>query len=634
MPVTPLTRHYKIPFSILWIASCLVYPLWALPVSVVQRSFIYFGMVIYFFLSVRVLTSWFNPLSIEKPFIVTPGGMVKHLGENIWLLIVCVVALVLHIPSLTLPISNFGDEPIHLQGGLWVYDFFGSSWHGTLQVAVWCAVIIFVACLNGNIRAFLVRTVKNAAGTLGIQAPSPRIYISAAFCLSIAYFLLFKNITYEIGIVRYPPVSKFLYLISYLLFGITHRGPRAIQVIFYILGGVYLYRTINLFQNKDVSLLGASIYLFSPVVFFYAQVAELELGVVFFLTIISFYFLRFLKNNDNRDLVLTSFLIGAGFLYKKYILLMFFLCCAYLVFSTFKNRHNDLIKNLKVLFLSLVPVIPWMMIGKFYNWRSYSFIPSHFTSIDIISSYLLMIPAQASWAFFILFLVSIPYVLLKKRNGLSLFFALLFTAYYFLYTADFTAAVPIKVHRFSVAFYPAIAVFLAQFLSDMVRRIKWRYSFKVVFAILTAYLILLCLNPSMRADLLLKRTLHFPSEQAMLWVKHAVRNGDKVLLLRILPSRFYMDKFDIDRGTIVNFWYEMAGVSTPGKLKEFCRENNIQYVMFSLNPTYDNRGLGWPGGEVFQYIINNRDHEFDKVREFSIDDNHIYVYRTSVSAVP
>lgn len=53
--------------------------------------------------------------------------------------------------------------------------------------------------------------------------------------------------------------------------------------------------------------------------------------------------------------------------------------------------------------------------------------------------------------------------------------------------------------------------------------------------------------------------------------------------------------------------------------------------MFSLNPTYDNRGLGWPGGEVFQYIMTDN-HKFDEVKKFSIDDNHIYVYRTFVPA--
>ena len=87
--------------------------------------------------------------------------------------------------------------------------------------------------------------------------------------------------TYLPSLIRYPPVSKFLYFLTYSAFGIDHIFPRIMQLIFYLLCAVYLYRTINLFYEKETALLGASIYLFLPVVFAYARLGELASGTIF-----------------------------------------------------------------------------------------------------------------------------------------------------------------------------------------------------------------------------------------------------------------------------------------------------------------------------------------------------------------
>lgn len=326
--------------------------------------------------------------------------------------------------------------------------------------------------------------------------------------------------------------------------------------------------------------------------------------------------------------MLTTFFIGTGSLFKQDILLIFFICSFYLILRKLRNANEPLIIYLKVLLISLVPVVPWMIIGKLFNWRNYSVVWSHFSSPDLMSKYLSMIPTQTSWVFFALIVISISYVLIKKRNDLSMFFGFVFLAYYLFYTADFT--VKYEVHRFSVSLYPAIAVFLALFIHNIVKRIKWNYSFKIVWAVLSIYLIVLSSSPSLSEPVLAKRSLHFPSETAMRWVKKNVKNGEKILILRILSGPFYVAALDLNKNRFINMPYEINEVSTPDRLKQFCAQNGINYIMFPLNQNYLENDFEWPGKELFKYIIANKHDEFMEILKFNIDDNNIFIYRVNV----
>jgi hypothetical protein len=619
--------QYKIAFIASWIIFCVVYPLWALPVSVAYRFLIFCGLILYLSVAAYILDKFFADIHPDKSLIFRTESLPETLKHNPELVIICVVAVTLHISPLTSPISNFGDEAIHLQGGLWVYDFLGKEWHRIFQIVLWIIIGVAVAGRMKGVRDLLFDRLKSIMNN---YAPCTRKNIYLVILLSglAIYFFVFKDIHYDLLLVRYPPASKFFYLISYFLFGITHTGPRMVQVLFYAGGAIYLYRSIRLFFDRETSFIGATIYLFSPVVFLYSQLAELAAGTGFFIIIISFYFLRYLKSNDERDLLLTTFLIGTGFLYKRVVLLMFFICVIYLICRNIRKWDRRAAIHIKVLLLALVPVIPWMVTGKFYNWRGYSPALSNFASSDLIATYFLLIPRQSSWILFISFLVSIFFVFSKKRNTLTLFFGFLFIAYYIFFTADFT--VRYEVHRFSVAFYPTIAVFLALFVSEAAGRLKWRYSSRLAWVFLCAYMIFLCAAPSAKANLLLKRTLKFPGEEAMTWVKDHVKDGEKIMLIRILSSRFYIDKLDIAPNNIVNYWYVIDDVSTPPSLKRVCIKKGINYVMFPFNQAYIQNDLGWPGAEVFKFIRKEGGNEFSEISRFKTDHNYIFVHRSNL----
>ncbi len=619
-------NQYKLFFILLWVIPYFIYPSWALPVSETTRYFIFSGLLIYFLISLYFVNKWFNALSINKPFIIKTQNWLYLIKKNSWLSIIIFIAAILHVYQIvTLPILIAGDETLHLQGGLWIYNYIDSNLHTYFQFIFWALVGIFL---------FLTKqqTLKNyfSKRFSGNESSNQftNFLIVFIFCLMAVYFFFLQNLQYYPNIIRYPPLSRLLYLVSYLSFGINHLWPRILQLLFYLLSAIYLYRTIALFSEESTALLGASIYLFFPVSFLYAGLAELGCGTVFFVVLISYHFLRFIKNNDNRDIILTSFFIGAGFLYKRPVFLMVFICAAYLIYSRTKNRDLIFSSSFKVLMLSLVPILPWMIIGKFFTWRNYkivlsNFIPPH----GKIYTYFLTLPSEISGILFTLFMLSIIYILIFKKNNLSLFFLLLFITYYLFFAIDMANISP----RLSMAFYPTIAVFTALFISDITNKVRWKHSFKFVFIILISYLITICTVPSLNASYLksyeFRKLQYYPSEKAMKWVHNNIKNGEKILTLRIMTAQFYRDKYGIDKNKIVDFWFDLKDVFPPEKLRKFIIENGITYIMFPYK-VEDPMIADWP---VLQYLEENRDNEFIETTKFSRGENYIYIYTIPVN---
>lgn len=560
---------------------------------------------------------WFNVFPVDKPFIIRPKNIVACIRDNSWLFVICCIAIVLHIYPILLPILNMGDEPLHLQGGLLIYDYIDVSWHRFNQIAFWVLLILFLLITKAkSFNKFILN--KLAVFSDGKKH---RVFICLAILLLISYFYLLRNIPYNISLIRYPPVSKYLYFIMYSAFGISHIFPRIIQLFFYLLCAVYLYRTINLFHEKKTALLGASIYLFLPVIFAYASLGETASGVNFFIFAISFYFIRFLRDEDSRDLLLTAYLIGIGFLYKDPILLMFIICFAFLIVYKIKKQSLPLLIQLKIISLSLVSIIPWMIISKTFNWRNYTFVLSNLISLNgNMVNYFVLIASNLSAIVFTLFILSIIYICFFKRNILTVFFGFLFIVYYFFTVSDMAWLDA----RFSMTFYPTITVFLSLFISRIFQNIKWRHAFHLCFIIITVYLIVICTVPPLNNRFFThKKIYYYPSAKAMKWAKENVREGEKILTIRILPFNFYRVKYAIDKNNIIGFSYEIEGVSTPDKLKVFYRDHNLSYIMFPYGPPYSFEG----DRKIIKYLRENQNNEFEEVAQFNQDENFIYIYK-------
>jgi hypothetical protein len=615
--MTTFNTQYKLLFFISWITCYLIFPAWALPISVSARAFVFSGLLVYFIVSAYLMNRWFNTITIEKPLITHNINWRTQLNNNSWLFILCCIAAIIHIYPLFHPILILGDEAAHLQGGLLIYDYINVSWHKIFQ-SMLCVVItlaLIIRIFKSRLNIFFSDFVRSNL--------FKNISIFLFFVFLVFHFLLLKDINYTPAFVRYPPVSKFIYFLAYSAFGINHIYPRIIQLVFYLLCAVYLYRTINLFHTKETALLGASIYLFLPVSFAYAQLGELESGVICLIAINSFYFLRYIKDGDSRDLLLSSYLIGIGFLYKDPVFLVFPVCLAVLIFYQIKNNYLRSFLTLKILFLAPITVIPWMIIARLFSWRNYTFQMSNFTSLNgKMFTYPALLSANLSEPVFITLVLSAIYICIFRRNVLTVFFGLLFVVYYFFIVSDMGYLSP----RFSMAFYPTIIVFLSLFISRIIQTINWKHAFTLSFIVLTMYLITISAVSPFNARFLTiedKKLKYFPSEKAMRWVEENVKAGEKIITVRVMSSNFYRLKYGIDKNKIIDFWYEIEDISTPEKLRAFYKKNKVSYIMFPYRPEH----LYIQNYPMLQYLKDNRDREFIEVEKFNLDDNFIYIYK-------
>ncbi|MEW6599502.1 MAG: glycosyltransferase family 39 protein [Nitrospirota bacterium] len=627
--MTPLITHYKILFIVSWTALYLIFPSWALPISVKARSAVFSGLLLYFLITAYLMNRWLNALFVDKPLIIRSTNPWKLIKENVWLVIVCLIAAALHIYPILRPILIIGDETLHLKGGLWIYEYIDSSNHLFIRTAFWVLVVLFFVMSKLKVGSTTILETLKSIFRPGLSGNLLKYFYALLFLIFLfSYFFLLRELPYHPILIRYPPVSKFIYLMAYSAFGINHIFPRFIQLIFYLLSAVYLYRTILMFYEKETALLGASIYLFLPVVFMYASLGELACGEIFLIITSVFYFIRFIRDGDNRDILITAYLMGTGYLYKDPILLMLVICFIFVTIVAIQKRSLHYLMNLKILSLSVLTIVPWMVISKLFNWRNYKFVLSNLTSIDgKLFKYMFLIQSNISLVIFILFVFSACYMCYRNRNYLTALFGFVFIAYYFAIVSDMAVLSP----RLSMTLYPTISVFLAIFISSMIHYVNWRHAAKFCFIVLTAYMIVICSVYPLNKRYLNhenKKLYYYPSENAMKWVKDNVKEGERVLTIRILSSEFYRYKYAIARDRLLDLLYDVEEVSTPEKLKEYCGQNNITYLMFPYSAAYiqDDIRVG-----IFEYLKNNFNKEFIEVASFNLENMFIYIYKLRAS---
>ena len=614
--MTTFVNQYRTLFFLSWIILYLIIPAWAFPVSVITRAFVYFGLLIYFAVSAAVLSHWITIFTVDSPPFMKIKNWRELVKEHLWLIILCIIAMILNIYPAFSPILIMGDETIHLQSGLWVYDYLDSSWHTVFQSIFWIVVVILLV-----VRTFKDKLNKYFSDFLS-HSFQKKLAVVLFFGLLTGYFLLLKDITYTPTLIRYPPVSKFVYFLAYSAFGIHHVFPRLVQLLFYVLSSIYIYRTISLFHYKNASLVGAALYLFLPISFAYAHLGELASGTVFFMAAVSFYFLRFIKEGNNRDLIISAYLIGIAGLYKKLHLLMYIVCFIFLIAQQLKKREFRSLNQFKILSLAMVPIVPWMLFTRNYSWRNYTFVLDNLTSLDSkIVTYFTLMFSNMSPVIFVFFLGSVIYVFYRQRTVLTAYFGLLFAVYYFFIVSDMGGLSP----RFSLVFYPTIIVYVSLFISRIIQSIRWKHAFNVCFGVLVVYLIIIsAVAPFNKYFLTLidRKLIAFPSSESMKWVKDNVKENEKVLIMRIMSANFYRVKYAIDRSRIDNFWYVIKDIDTPEKLTSYYKKNKISYIIFPYSPYPYSSDF-----PILEYLKENGDNKFMEVATFNLEDNYIFIYK-------
>jgi hypothetical protein len=642
--------QYKLLFLLSWITFYLLFPSWVSKHLIFQdhgfsnitfpiaRSFVIFGMIIYFSSSAYLMNRYFNSLTVNAPVLVGINGWKKNIKDHIWLILLCCFSIALHIfISSGILVLN---EVRALEQTFWMYDILNGYWQSVfsspVQYFFWFLVIILIFVIKqGKALNRATMWISDLCFGKDKSGITQLIYVISLFGIVTFYALLFPYYSFgeSLQLIRYPPVSRFIYLAMYFAFGDTYLGPRTVQFTFYILSSIFLYRTILLFHKKEIALLGAAIFLFSPIVFAYAFIASLESGAVFFTVIISFYFLRFIKKENDRDLLLATFFIGTGFLYKRGVMIMFFICFFFLLFKMLSKRNFAPLRHSKILILSWVPILPWLKIGPHVPsvW-SYLIQPDR---LMIVSQ---MLNSQISIITSTLLIASFAFIVVVKRDDLSLYFGLFFVAYYCLFTV-----MPFGEwnHRYLMVLYPAaIAVLLTHLLAGLSLKIRWRHSFKLASSFLVIYLVIICLIPRSSSSIITYKykdfeTQLFPIDKATDWIKNRTGNDEKILVLYMIPYKLYVNRIYADRDKIDQKKFVFRDLGTGAKdimfpienLRKFCLEENISYVMFPFGPKNS-----FPEGlvekwKMRKYLKENIDSYFINVARYNIEDNYLFIYK-------
>ncbi|MBI2557994.1 glycosyltransferase family 39 protein [Candidatus Woesearchaeota archaeon] len=164
---------------------------------------------------------------------------------------------------------------------------------------------------------------------------------------------LFKSSALEgdqyIGWIRNSPVSQYIFLLFFNIFGIGYAQARLAGIVFSFLGLIFYYLLIKNAFGKKTALLSAFFLGFSYVYIMYNRLALLESIMIFFLMLSLYFWQKSFKNRFYFSLSMLSFVLAY---YTKALALFFipvFLIMAYMSFKEIELK----LTSLKIILIGL-----------------------------------------------------------------------------------------------------------------------------------------------------------------------------------------------------------------------------------------------------------------------------------------
>lgn len=125
-------------------------------------------------------------------------------------------------------------------------------------------------------------------------------------------------------------------------------GPMILAVLL----GIFIFKFTKEFFNTKVALLALFLFLFSPTVLAHSRYATTDIAATFGFFTATFYFLRFLKNPNKKNLAIAGIFFGIAQLFKfSLILLIPFFAIISIIWIFTKNFQGSTLKNMGLIFL-------------------------------------------------------------------------------------------------------------------------------------------------------------------------------------------------------------------------------------------------------------------------------------------
>ena len=504
-------------------ASYIFYPVWHLPLPwPAQLALLNFFIL----LSAAILYSPLGEVALD--------ASLPELKE-LWPVILLTAAVCL--PFWLTPIPTGSDDQSHAGPAAWLVGRLTSALG--LNIRLLPAFFLPLAAIAAAAAVKLHKkgvTLPGKGATVLALAAAGNIF----FLASLRFGLADAVGRFE-TVLRYPPLSKFLYLPAYLLLGVNEAAPRAVQFSFMVLAAIYMLRLLKLMKADPPLRLTYLLIAFFPTFFNLAISAELEAGTVFFFTASIYHFIKAAVTGEKPQFLKCAFWTAAGFFYKQLLLglMLSFIPALAALWLVYPQRRADWLYALKTLAIPALVGLPFITISAALGIRSTALICSNLLDPQLMLLDLKNIYQTAGVAVTALLAFSAAAAVYRRRGvepALLLYFAV---SYYIMISA--TAAVGYIRH--AQPFYIALVLFLALWAADTARS---RPLAKIpLYAALLPLLIfqsVLAGNPFQRKTAFNYWSNAFPYWEAMDYLKTAGSGLRVYAPMEVEPSHFYLAK--------------------------------------------------------------------------------------------
>ncbi len=545
-------------------ASYVIYPVWNLPLPWYWQ---FLTLNLFVLLSAAALYSPLKEVSLDLS--------IPELKE-IWPAVLLAAAAAARFWLLPLPTG--GDDQSHAGPAAW---FIGRVFSGLgLDVRLMpLFTLAGLAAAGGVIYALRGR----------LKPPRPA---AAAAALAVAGNLFFLadmafGAADAVGrydtVLRYPPLSKFLYSAAYLLTGLHEFGPRAVQFSFILLTAVCVIRLLR-FMKADIS--PSFTYLlvaFFPTFFNLSISTELEAGTVFFFAAAIYFFIKAVAGDSRADFLKCAFWTASGFFYKQLPLgLMAAYVPALLALAWFRREKRDIcVYGLKTIAIPALVGLPFIVLGVAYDIRGTGLIYSRFTSVYFMTLYLRTLYWTCGAAVTFMLAASAAGALVLRR-GYTTWLMLYFSAAYYLLISGTEA---VGFIRHAQPFYIAPVFFLA-LMAAGIRSALPRFAVPLAALALAPlmYQSVLAAAPYQRKTLSNMHLDSYPYWDAAGYLARDDRRGLKIYApMEVEPSHFYLAQRGL-AGRIV--WdRDIPQPFTPASAAGHFRSAGLDRILLPVTPS-------------------------------------------------
>lgn len=543
-------------------ASYVIYPVWNLPLPpAAQWALLNFFVL----LSAGLLYSPLEKVSLDLSL--------PELRE-LWPAILLAAAAAL--PLWFTPLQTGADDQSHAGPAAWLLGRITSA----VGLDIRLLPVVFLP-LAGLLAAGAVRLYRR-----GLRLPGRGAAALALAAIGNLWFLadLRYGLADAIGrfetILRYPPISKFLYFPAYLLLGVHEAAPRAVQFALMTLAAIAMLRFLKFLGFSPPKRQTYLLIAFFPTLFNLSLSSELEAGTVLFFTTAIYHFIKAAAGADKDQFLKCSFWLAAGLFYKQLPLGLMAAMLPALAFLLYRSpeKKDVWLYGLKTLAIPAAAGLPFIVLSAAYGIRDaglqlhnladaglmlMNLKTVYWTCGSLVTALLLFGAASAACA----------------RRGLAVGLLLYFAATYFVMIA---ASIAVGYIRHAQPSYVVLVLLLAGWVSTLKFELRgFRPAYALILA-LFAYQSVLAADPYQR-----KTFFNFPKECFPYWevVEHLRDAGGRPAVfapMEVEPSHFYLAKHGMTAG--VAWDRTLPPDFSARKAAEIFRAGGYDYLLLPYSP--------------------------------------------------